>query len=155
MKKLKDILCKVSIEEVVGSTEIEINSIHFDSRKVESNDLFVAQKGVTVDGHLFIDKAISLGAKVIVCEEIKNVVDSVTYIKVKDSNSALAIIASNYFENPSSHLKLIGVTGTNGKTTIASLLYQLFKKAGFKVGLLSTVKVIVDEKEYIKRTGEA
>ena len=155
MKKLKDILYKVSIEEVVGSTEIEINSIHFDSRKVESNDLFVAQKGVTVDGHLFIDKAISLGAKVIVCEEIKNVVDSVTYIKVKDSNSALAIIASNYFENPSSHLKLIGVTGTNGKTTIASLLYQLFKKAGFKVGLLSTVKVIVDEKEYIKRTGEA
>lgn len=148
MKKLKDILYKVSIEEVVGSTEIEINSIHFDSRKVESNDLFVAQKGVTVDGHLFIDKAISLGAKVIVCEEIKNVVDSVTYIKVKDSNSALAIIASNYFENPSSHLKLIGVTGTNGKTTIASLLYQLFKKAGFKVGLLSTVKVIVDEKEY-------
>jgi UDP-N-acetylmuramoyl-L-alanyl-D-glutamate--2,6-diaminopimelate ligase len=148
VKKLKDILYKVSIEEVVGSTEIEINSIHFDSRKVESNDLFVAQKGVTVDGHLFIDKAISLGAKVIVCEEIKNVVDSVTYIKVKDSNSALAIIASNYFENPSSHLKLIGVTGTNGKTTIASLLYQLFKKAGFKVGLLSTVKVIVDEKEY-------
>lgn len=149
MKKLKDILYKVSIEEVQGTTNTEINSIQFDSRKVTLNDLFIAQKGVTVDGHLFIEKAILLGAKVIVCEIMPDkVVEGVTYVKVVDSNIALAIIASNYFNNPSSKLKLIGVTGTNGKTTIASLLYQLFKKAGFKVGLLSTVKILVDDKEY-------
>ncbi|WP_347173607.1 UDP-N-acetylmuramoyl-L-alanyl-D-glutamate--2,6-diaminopimelate ligase [Polaribacter uvawellassae] len=149
MKNLKDILYKVSIEEVLGSTDIEINSIQFDSRKVKSNDMYVAQKGVTVDGHLFIEKAILLGATAIICEELPEVIlENVSYIKVKDAKSALAISASNYFENPSSKLKLIGVTGTNGKTTIASLLYQLFKKAGFKVGLLSTVKVVVNDKEY-------
>ncbi len=149
MKNLKDILYKISIEEVLGSTDVEINSIQFDSRKIKSNDLFVAQKGLTVDGHLFIEKAISLGATVIVCEENpKEISEYVSYIRVKDANSALAILASNYYNNPSSKLKLIGVTGTNGKTTIASLLYQLFKKAEFKVGLLSTVKVIVGEKEY-------
>ncbi|WKD85837.1 UDP-N-acetylmuramoyl-L-alanyl-D-glutamate--2,6-diaminopimelate ligase [Polaribacter huanghezhanensis] len=149
MKKLKDILYKISIEEVLGSTALEINSIQFDSRKVTSNDLFVAQKGVTVDGHLFIEKAILLGATAIICEEFPKVIaENISYIKVKDAKSALAISVSNYFENPSSKLKLIGVTGTNGKTTIASLLYQLFKKAGFKVGLLSTVKVVINEKEY-------
>lgn len=149
MKKLKDILYKVSIEEVLGSTDIEIHSIQFDSRKVKSNDLFVAQKGVTVNGHLFIEKAILLGATAIICEELPEVIlENVSYIKVKDAKSALATLASNYFENPSSKLKLIGVTGTNGKTTIASLLYQLFKKAGFNVGLLSTVKVVVNDKEY-------
>lgn len=149
MNKLKDILYKISIEEILGSTDIEINSVQFDSRKIESNDLFVAQKGVTVDGHLFIEKAIQLGAKAIVCEEFpKEISKNVSYIKVENANSALAILASNYFANPSTKLKLIGVTGTNGKTTIASLLYQLFKKAGFKVGLLSTVKVVVNEKEF-------
>ncbi len=149
MKNLKDILYKISIEEVLGTTNVKIKSIQFDSRKIESNDVFIAQKGFTVDGHLFIEKAILLGATVIICEEFpKEISKNITYIKVKDSNSALAILASNYYNNPSSNLKLIGVTGTNGKTTIASLLYQLFKKAGFKVGLLSTVKVLVDEKEY-------
>ncbi len=149
MKNLKDILYKISIEEILGSTDIEINSVQFDSRKIEPNDLFVAQKGVTVDGHLFIEKAIQLGAKAIVCEEFpKEISKNVSYIKVENANSALAILASNYFANPSTKLKLIGVTGTNGKTTIASLLYQLFKKAGFKVGLLSTVKVVVNEKEF-------
>ncbi len=149
MKNLKDILYKVSIDDVVGSTDIIINSVQFDSRKVAENDLFVAQNGVTVDGHLFISKVIELGAKVIVCEIFPNkIIEDVTYIKVADSNSALAIIASNYFGNPSSDLKLIGITGTNGKTTIATLLYQLFKNAGFKVGLLSTVKILVDDKEF-------
>jgi UDP-N-acetylmuramoyl-L-alanyl-D-glutamate--2,6-diaminopimelate ligase len=149
LNKLKDILYKISIEEILGSTDIEINSVQFDSRKIESNDLFVAQKGVNVDGHLFIEKAIQLGAKAIVCEEFpKEISKNVSYIKVENANSALAILASNYFANPSTKLKLIGVTGTNGKTTIASLLYQLFKKAGFKVGLLSTVKVVVNEKEF-------
>ena len=149
MKNLKDILYKTAIEEVRGTTDLEIKSVQFDSRKIELGDVFVAQKGVTVDGHLFIDKAITLGAKAIVCEEFpKEISENISYVKVKDANSALAILASNYFQNPSSNLKLIGVTGTNGKTTIASLLYQLFKKAGFKVGLLSTVKVVVNEKEY-------
>jgi len=149
LKNLKDILYKVSIDEVVGSTNVNINAVQFDSRKITEEDLFVAQKGVTVDGHLFISKVIELGAKVIVCEIIPTeIVEDVTYVKVPDSDSALAIIASNYFGNPSADLKLIGVTGTNGKTTIATLLYQLFKKAGLKVGLLSTVKILVDEKEF-------
>ena len=149
MKDLKDILYKVSIEEIVGSADVVVNAVHFDSRKVSKNDLFVAQKGVTVDGHLFISKAIKLGAKVVVCESFPEDLDkSVTYVKVLDSNVALAIISSNYFNNPSSKFKLIGVTGTNGKTTIATLLYQLFKNAGFKVGLLSTVKILVNDKEY-------
>jgi len=149
LKNLKDILYKVSIDEVVGSANVNINAVQFDSRKITEEDLFVAQKGVTVDGHLFISKVIELGAKVIVCEIIPTeIVEDVTYVKVPDSDSALAIIASNYFGNPSADLKLIGVTGTNGKTTIATLLYQLFKKAGLKVGLLSTVKILVDEKEF-------
>jgi UDP-N-acetylmuramoyl-L-alanyl-D-glutamate--2,6-diaminopimelate ligase len=149
LKNLKDILYKVSIDQVVGSADVNINAVQFDSRKIVKGDLFVAQKGVTVDGHLFIHKVIELGAKVIVCEVIPNeIIKGVTYVKVADTNSALAIIASNYFENPSSKLKLIGVTGTNGKTTIATLLYQLFKNAGFKVGLLSTVKILVDDKEF-------
>ncbi|MGG6229251.1 UDP-N-acetylmuramoyl-L-alanyl-D-glutamate--2,6-diaminopimelate ligase [Tenacibaculum sp. SDUM215027] len=149
MKRLKDILYKVAVKEVYGNTDIAIGAIHFDSRLVESGDVFVAQKGVTVDGHQFIAKVVSLGAKAVVCEVMpdgRN--EEVTYIKVEDSNAALAIIAANYYNNPSKSLQLVGVTGTNGKTTIASLLYQLFKKAGYKVGLLSTVRVMVDEEEY-------
>lgn len=149
MKRLKDILYKVAVKEVYGNTDIAIGTIHFDSRQVENGDVFVAQKGVTVDGHQFIAKAISLGAKAIVCEVMPdNRNEEVTYVKVEDSNAALAIIAANYYNNPSKSLQLVGVTGTNGKTTIASLLYQLFKKAGYKVGLLSTVRVMVDEEEY-------
>jgi len=142
-------LLKVSTEKVIGSTNISVNTVVFDSRKIQKNDVFVAQKGVSVDGHLFIEKAINLGAIAIVCEELPaDTKEGITYLQVKDANSTLAIMASNYFDNPSSHLKLIGVTGTNGKTTIVSLLWQLFKKAGFKVGLLSTVKVIVDTIEF-------
>ena len=126
-----------------------MNNIVFDSRKVEKNDVFVAQKGVTVDGHLYINKAINLGAIAIICENLPaDKKEGVTYIKVEDANVALAIIASNFYGNPSEKMPLVGVTGTNGKTTIASLLYQLFKKAGYKVGLLSTVKILVDETEY-------
>ncbi|MDX8554316.1 UDP-N-acetylmuramoyl-L-alanyl-D-glutamate--2,6-diaminopimelate ligase [Tenacibaculum sp. 1B UA] len=149
MKRLKDILYKVAVKEVYGNIDITIGTIHFDSRKVGSGDVFVAQKGVTVDGHQFIEKAVSLGAEVIVCEEMPNDrSEEVTYIIVEDSNAALAIMAANYYNSPSKSLRLVGVTGTNGKTTIASLLYQLFKKAGYKVGLLSTVKVMVDEEEF-------
>ena len=149
MKNLKDILYQVSINQVFGLTDVEVNSIVFDSRKVEKNDVFIAQKGVTVDGHLYIEKAISLGAVVIICEDFPvDKKEGITYIQVSDANVALAIMASNFYNNPSKILPLIGVTGTNGKTTIASLLYQLFKKAGYKVGLLSTVKILVDETEF-------
>lgn len=149
MKVLKDILYKVAIEEVRGGTDIAINKIEFDSRKIELNDVFVAIKGTISDGHAFIEKALSLGASVVICEQLPvTIVNGVTYIVVGDTSSALAQMAANYYDNPSHKLKLVGVTGTNGKTTITSLLYQLFKKAGFKVGLLSTVKILVDEQEY-------
>lgn len=149
MNSLKDILYKVSVNAVVGATSVVINEINFDSRKVRQNDVFVAQKGVTVDGHQFINKAISLGAIAIICEEIPaEKKEGVTYVEVEDSNIALAIMASNFYNNPSEKLQLVGVTGTNGKTTVATLLYQLFKKAGFSVGLLSTVKIIINNVEY-------
>jgi UDP-N-acetylmuramoyl-L-alanyl-D-glutamate--2,6-diaminopimelate ligase len=146
---LKDILYKVAIEAVKGSTEIAVNKIEFDSRKIQENDVFVAIRGTVSNGHDFIEKAINLGAVVVICDAFPEViVTGITYIQVKDTNSALAFMANNYYDNPSSKLKLVGITGTNGKTTVASLLYQLFKKAGYKVGLLSTVKIMVDEVEY-------
>jgi UDP-N-acetylmuramoyl-L-alanyl-D-glutamate--2,6-diaminopimelate ligase len=146
---LKDILYKVSIEAVKGSTDVAIGKIEFDSRKVELNDVFVAIRGTISNGHDFIEKALNQGAAVIVCDTFPDlIVNGVTYIQVKDTNLALAFLASNYYNNPSQNLKLVGITGTNGKTTIASLLYQLFKKAGYEVGLLSTVKILVDEEEF-------
>ena len=149
MKQLKDILYKVHIEAVHGATDITVSKIEFDSRKIELNDVFVAIRGTLSDGHDYIEKALSLGAIAVICEEFPSViVNGVTYIKVKDSNEALAFLAANYYENPSENIRLVGVTGTNGKTTISSLLYQLFKKAGYKVGLLSTVKIMVDEQEF-------
>lgn len=149
MSILKDILYKVAIEAVKGSTEIAIGKMDFDSRKIEANDVFVAIRGSVSDGHDYIEKAIELGAIAIVCDTFpENIVKGITYIQVKDTNKALAFMAANYFGNPSHKLKLVGITGTNGKTTIASLLYQLFKKAGFKVGLLSTVKIMVDDVEF-------
>ncbi|WP_164975456.1 UDP-N-acetylmuramoyl-L-alanyl-D-glutamate--2,6-diaminopimelate ligase [Flavobacterium piscinae] len=149
MITLKDILYKVSIEAVKGSTDVAIGKIEFDSRKIELNDVFVAIRGTISNGHDFIEKALNQGAAVIVCDTFPEIiVNGVTYIQVKDTNLALAFLASNYYNNPSQNLKLVGITGTNGKTTIASLLYQLFKKAGYKVGLLSTVKILVDEEEF-------
>lgn len=149
MKILKDILYKVAIESVTGSTDVAIHKIEFDSRKIAQDDVFVAIRGSLSNGHDFIEKAIQLGAIAIICDELpSNVQKGITYIKVDDTNSALAFMAANFFGNPSEKLKLVGVTGTNGKTTIASLLFQLFEKAGFKVGLLSTVKIMVDQTEY-------
>ncbi|WOD44370.1 UDP-N-acetylmuramoyl-L-alanyl-D-glutamate--2,6-diaminopimelate ligase [Hwangdonia lutea] len=146
---LKDILYKVTINAVVGSTSVSINNIHFDSRNIKKSDLFVAIKGNIVDGHKFIEVAIKNGAIAIVCETLPDIlVDGVTYVEVDNSKSALAFMASNFYDAPSENLKLVGVTGTNGKTTVASLLYQLFKKAGYKVGLLSTVKILIDNKAY-------
>jgi UDP-N-acetylmuramoyl-L-alanyl-D-glutamate--2,6-diaminopimelate ligase len=149
MSILKDILYKVAIESVTGSTEIGVSKLEFDSRKIEKNDVFIAIRGTLSNGHDFIEKAIDLGATAVICDTLPaSLTAGVTYVCVNDTNIALAYMASNYFGNPSSGLKLIGITGTNGKTTIASLLYQLFKKAGFKVGLLSTVKILVDDLEY-------
>ncbi|MFV5688575.1 UDP-N-acetylmuramoyl-L-alanyl-D-glutamate--2,6-diaminopimelate ligase [Flavobacterium sp. ZT3R25] len=149
MKILKDILYKVAIEAVKGSTDIAINKMDFDSRKIEVNDVFVAIRGSISDGHDYIEKAIQQGAVAVICDMFpENIVIGITYVQVKNTNSALAFMAANYFGDPSQNLKLVGITGTNGKTTIASLLYQLFKKAGFKVGLLSTVKILVDDVEY-------
>tara|TARA_R110000796_G_scaffold41772_4_gene103489 strand:- start:72676 stop:74139 length:1464 start_codon:yes stop_codon:yes gene_type:complete len=149
MKSLKDILFGVSLTAVSGSTSVLVNKICFDSRLVQMDDVFIAIRGTLTDGHNYIEKAISLGAKAIVCETMpENIVNEVTYVEVDNGNKALAIMASNYYDNPSKNLKLVGVTGTNGKTTVSSLLYQLFKKAGFKVGLISTIKIMVDEKEY-------
>jgi UDP-N-acetylmuramoyl-L-alanyl-D-glutamate--2,6-diaminopimelate ligase len=149
VKILKDILYKVSIEAVKGATDVAVNKITFDSRTVELNDVFVAIKGTHSNGHNYIEKALNLGASVIICEEFPSViVNGVTYVQVNNTNEALAFLAANFHENPSQKIKLVGVTGTNGKTTIASLLYQMFKKAGYKVGLLSTVKIMVDETEY-------
>ena len=140
---------QVAINSVSGNTAIEINEIHFDSRSVGVNDVFVAQRGWQVDGHDYIEKAISNGASVVVCEALPNsILDSVTFIEVDNSSSALAVMASNFYGNPSSKLKLVGITGTNGKTTVATLLYELFLKANKKVGLLSTVKVMVNAREY-------
>jgi UDP-N-acetylmuramoyl-L-alanyl-D-glutamate--2,6-diaminopimelate ligase len=128
---------------------VQIHQLTFDSRKVEKGDVFFAQKGVQVDGHLFIDKATNSGAVVIICEDFpEEKTEGITYVQVDNASIALAIMAANFYDNPSSKFPLVGVTGTNGKTTIASLLYQLFKKAGYKVGLLSTVKVMVDELEF-------
>ena len=139
----------MAINSVSGNTAIKINEIHFDSRSVGVNDVFVAQRGWQVDGHDYIEKAISNGASVVVCEALPNsILDSVTFIEVDNSSSALAVMASNFYGNPSSKLKLVGITGTNGKTTVATLLYELFLKANKKVGLLSTVKVMVNANAY-------
>ena len=149
MKNLKEILYKVAIESVKGSTDISVGKIEFDSRRIEASDVFVAIRGTLSDGHNFIQTAIDKGANTIVCDTPPSIMpDEVTFIIVKDTNSALATMAANYFENPSAKLQLVGITGTNGKTTVASLLYQLYKDAGYKVGLISTVKIMVDEVEY-------
>ena len=149
MINLKDILWKVAIEDVHGSTDVAIEKMEFDSRKVSENDVFIAIRGSISDGHEFIETAINKGAITIICDVFPEIiVTGVTYIKVNDTNKAMAFMAANYFDNPSQKLKLIGITGTNGKTTIASLLFQLFQKAGYKTGLLSTVKIVVDTNQY-------
>ncbi len=149
MKRLKDILFGVAIESVYGSTDIGVSSVEFDSRKVKPESLFVALTGTVVDGHQFIDKVTQHGVKAVICESIPDSrLDSCTYVVVKESKKALAVLAANFYDNPSQELTLVGVTGTNGKTTIATLLYDQFKKAGYKTGLLSTVKVLVNNDEY-------
>ena len=140
MKRLSELLEGVPVKKRHGEMEREIGSIHFDSRAIGQGDLFVAQRGVSVDGHLFIPKAVEAGCAAVVCEELpEELAEGVTYVVVDDSSEALGRLASNYYGRPSEKLKLVGVTGTNGKTTTATLLYEMAKLFGFKAGLLSTV----------------
>jgi len=143
---LTDTLQNVILQKTIGETEINIENIQFDSRKVEAGSVFVATRGTASDGHQYIDMAIEKGAVAIVCEEIPAEINSkITYIKVANSSDALGEMASAWYGFPSSKMILIGVTGTNGKTTIATLLYQLFRQLGHKAGLLSTVCNYVDD----------
>jgi UDP-N-acetylmuramoyl-L-alanyl-D-glutamate--2,6-diaminopimelate ligase len=149
MAELKDILYKVHLTSTSGSMNVAVSSICFDSRKVQSGCLFVAIKGTQSDGHMFIDKAIASGAVAIVAEKMPEVIsDKVTCITVKNSAKALGIIASNFYGNPSSKIKLVGVTGTNGKTTVATLLYKLFSSLGYRCGMLSTVVNKIVDKDF-------
>ncbi|MES2425489.1 MAG: UDP-N-acetylmuramoyl-L-alanyl-D-glutamate--2,6-diaminopimelate ligase [Bacteroidota bacterium] len=141
MKYLSDILTGLPFTELQGAADVEISAVVFDSRKVVPGSLFVAVKGTQVDGHDYIEKAIKDGAVAVICEELPgHIAVEVDFLMVADSAVALGIVASNFYDNPSKKLKLVGVTGTNGKTTIATLLYQLFRDLGYKCGLLSTVE---------------
>lgn len=141
MRKLNDILEDVAVMNWIGDHAVEVSSIEFDSRKVSQASLFVATKGTQVDGHNYISKAVSSGASAIVCEELPEEINpAVSYVQVENSQKALGLISSNWFNNPSKLLKLVGVTGTNGKTTIATLLHQLFTDLGYEAGLISTIE---------------
>ena len=143
--KLKEILVNCNLLEIIGDKDLDILGITFDSRKADKGTLFFAVKGTQVDGHDYIDKAIEKGASAVVCEKVpRKKVENVTYIKVDNSAYVLGVAASNFFGNPSEKMKLVGVTGTNGKTTIATLLYRLFTDAGYNCGLLSTIENIVN-----------
>lgn len=147
MAHLQDILYKVSLRSVHGDLDREVDDLQTDSRKIGKNSLFIALKGTHVDGHQFIDQVIIAGAIVIVCEELPAILrEGITYIQVADSAAAAGYIAHNFFGQPSGKLKLVGVTGTNGKTTIATLLYKLFTALGYKCGLLSTVENIIGDR---------
>ncbi|MCH8903004.1 MAG: UDP-N-acetylmuramoyl-L-alanyl-D-glutamate--2,6-diaminopimelate ligase [Bacteroidetes bacterium] len=141
MHQLKEILYNTNIIEVIGSTEIDINNMYLDSTKVEPGGLFSAIRGTTLDGHDFIDEAIKKGAVAIICETLPaKIQDGITYVSMQKSDRATGIIAGNFHDNPSSKLKLVGVTGTNGKTTIVTLLFNLFRSLGYKVGMMSTIQ---------------
>ncbi|MBC5775010.1 UDP-N-acetylmuramoyl-L-alanyl-D-glutamate--2,6-diaminopimelate ligase [Pontibacter sp. KCTC 32443] len=146
MQLLQTLLHKVQVLNTIGSLDVPVESITFDSRKVQAGVLFVAVRGVQADGHAYMAKAAEANAVAIVCEELpeeKNA--AVTYVVVKDSAEALGQMASNFYDNPSAKLQLVGVTGTNGKTTSVTLLHKLFRELGYHVGLLSTVQNQIDE----------
>ena len=147
--KLKDIIQGIEVE-VHGNVDVEVNNLQFDSRKVGKGTLFVAQRGTKVDGHDYIGKAVETGAVAVVCEELpaaSSRQSSVSYVVVKDSSEALGEMADNYYKHPSRSLKLVGITGTNGKTTTVTLLHRMFRELGFHVGLVSTIVNKIDEEE--------
>ena len=144
MKLLKDILYTAPILDAIGSTNLAVENIVFDSRKVVKESLFVAIPGTVADGHDYIETAIGAGARSVICERLPETIkEEITYIQVKDAHATLGILASNFYDNPSSKLKLVGITGTNGKTTVATLCHRLYMSLGKKAGLLSTVNVMI------------
>ena len=146
MAVLQDILYKVSIRSVQGSTQVQVKDLQIDSRKVGNSSVFIAIKGSSSDGHGFIDKAIEKGAKVIICEVLpQDRKEGVTYVQVENSGSAAGYMANNFYDQPSAKIRLVGVTGTNGKTTIATLLFKLFRALKYKCGLISTVQNQIDD----------
>jgi UDP-N-acetylmuramoyl-L-alanyl-D-glutamate--2,6-diaminopimelate ligase len=149
MKKISEILSKVKTISVIGSTETVIENIEIDSRKVAQGSMFVALKGTQVDGHDFIQQVIEKGATAILCQTLPTTIaENITYIQVKDSAETLGYFASNFYENPSAKLKLVGITGTNGKTTTVTLLFRLFRQLGYRCGLISTVQNQIDEEVF-------
>ncbi|WP_225974691.1 UDP-N-acetylmuramoyl-L-alanyl-D-glutamate--2,6-diaminopimelate ligase [Arachidicoccus ginsenosidivorans] len=141
MKQLRDILHKVALVQVHGQTDLDVQALHLDSRKVQPGSVFIAVAGVQVDGHQFIDKAVALGATAIICEQLPSTLhESATYVQVRNSHEATGVMAHNFYDEPSAKLQLVGVTGTNGKTTIATLLFNLFSELGYSCGLVSTVQ---------------
>lgn len=149
MKALKDLLFGVRIDEVAGSTQIQVSSVVLDSRRSEQDSLFVAVAGAQVDGHAFIDKAIELGARSVVCARIpEKLQPGVTYIAVPAPEVALGVIAAHFYDHPSKSVTLVGTTGTNGKTTTSSLLYALYSAMGYVTGLISTIEIRVGEERF-------
>ncbi|MCQ2239486.1 MAG: UDP-N-acetylmuramoyl-L-alanyl-D-glutamate--2,6-diaminopimelate ligase [Bacteroidaceae bacterium] len=146
--KLKEVISKISPVEIIGNADINITGVNIDSRQIKAGHLFVAVKGTQADGHNYIGKAIELGATAIICETLPaETNESVTYVVVKDSEDSVGKVATTFYGDPTSKLDLVGVTGTNGKTTIATLLYNMFRKMGYKVGLISTVCNYIDGEE--------
>ena len=149
MKKLKEILYKVAIDGISGSTDIDVNNISIDSRTVESGNMYVAIKGTLVDGHQFIKQAIELGARSIICQNLPKILASgVVFIQVSDPREAFALTAANFYDNPSKELQLIGITGTNGKTSITTLLFELYNLKQSRAGLISTVAIQYGERQF-------
>ncbi|RLD39267.1 MAG: UDP-N-acetylmuramoyl-L-alanyl-D-glutamate--2,6-diaminopimelate ligase, partial [Bacteroidetes bacterium] len=147
-KKLKDILYKVPVTEIHGSTDIVVQDLCIDSRLAVAGSMFIARKGTALDAHQFIPALADEGVAAVLCEDLPPALkDDVTYIRTANSDHALGILASNFYDKPSENLILCGVTGTNGKTSVASLLYQLFTKLGYGAGLISTVKNMIDQRE--------
>ena len=138
--KLKELLNDLNIVSIIGDTEIDVTGVNIDSRRIQPGHLFVAMKGTQVDGHQFIGKAIELGASVVLCQDLpETMTEGVTFVQVESTEDAVGPVATMFYGNPTAKLKLVGVTGTNGKTTIATLLYNMFRKMGHRCGLLSTV----------------
>ena len=148
MKTVKDILNGLNYELLAGDLSVRINQLHFDSRKVKPGDIFIAVGGTHVDGHQFIQKALENGASAIIAEKADVDAGAATLVRMDNTSAALGFLAANYYGNPSKNLKVVGVTGTNGKTTIATLLYRLFLSLGYKAGLISTIKYYVDREEF-------
>lgn len=144
--RLSELLKAIQPVEIIGSTEMEITGVNIDSRLVQAGHLFMAMRGTQTDGHAYIPAAIEKGAVAVLCEEApEEIRETITYIIVKDSEDAVGKVATAFYDDPTSKMELVGVTGTNGKTTIATLLYNTFRYFGYKVGLISTVCNYIDD----------